>query len=216
MYAYVHVYLCMYMCTYISMHVYLCMYVCTYISMCMCIYVCICALIYAHVYVYSHVCAADSLCRVVETNTTLRSNTHAVLRPFSHVWLCDPVDCSPPGSSVHEILQARTLEWAVISFSRGSSRPRDRTCVSLASCIAGRFFTLAQPGKPKNTPVRNEPKLQGTAQGEPRIMRKILPRFILEAVMRSWCRWTILLRVKYSEIYCEKRLYRKHIPVCSY
>ena len=41
-----------------------------------------------------------------------------------------PVDCSPPGSSVHGILQARILEWVAISFSRGSSRPRDRTCVS--------------------------------------------------------------------------------------
>ena len=51
--------------------------------------------------------------------------------------LCDPRDCSPPGSSVHGILQARILEW--VSFSRGSSRPRDRTWVS---CTAGRFFTI--------------------------------------------------------------------------
>ena len=41
--------------------------------------------------------------------------------------LCDPVDCSPPGSSVHGILQARILEWVAISFSLGSSQPRDRT-----------------------------------------------------------------------------------------
>ena len=53
--------------------------------------------------------------------------------------LCDPKDCSPPDSSVHEILQARILEWAAIPFSRGSSRPRDRAQVS---CIAGRFFTI--------------------------------------------------------------------------
>ena len=53
--------------------------------------------------------------------------------------LCDPVDCSPPGSSVHGILQARILEWVAISFSRGSSRPRDRTQVSH---IAGRRFNL--------------------------------------------------------------------------
>jgi len=52
--------------------------------------------------------------------------------------LCDPVDCSPPGSSVHGILQARILEWAAISFSRRPSRPRDRTQVS---CITGGFFT---------------------------------------------------------------------------
>ena len=53
--------------------------------------------------------------------------------------LCDPLDCSPPGSSVHGILQARILEWAAISFSRGSSQPRDWTQVS---CIAGRCFNL--------------------------------------------------------------------------
>ena len=44
--------------------------------------------------------------------------------------LCDLVDCNPPGSSVHGILQAKILEWVTISFSRGSSQPRDRTRVS--------------------------------------------------------------------------------------
>ena len=53
--------------------------------------------------------------------------------------LCDPMDCSTPGSSVHVILQARILEWVAILFSRGSSQPRNRTPVS---CIAGRFFTI--------------------------------------------------------------------------
>ena len=53
--------------------------------------------------------------------------------------LCDPMDCSPPGSSVHGILQARILEWFSISFSRGFSWSRDWTQVS---CIAGRFFTI--------------------------------------------------------------------------
>jgi len=47
--------------------------------------------------------------------------------------------CSPPGSSVHVILQARIREWVAIPFSRGSSQPRDWTQVS---CIAGRFFTI--------------------------------------------------------------------------
>ena len=50
----------------------------------------------------------------------------------------DPVDCSLLGSSVHGILQARILEWVAISFSRGSSRPRNRTRIS---CNAARFFT---------------------------------------------------------------------------
>ena len=50
-----------------------------------------------------------------------------VLNYFSHVGLCDPVDCSLPGSSVHGILQARILEWIVIPSSWGSSRPKDQT-----------------------------------------------------------------------------------------
>ena len=62
------------------------------------------------------------------------------MKSLSCVWLfCDPVDCSPPGSSIHGILQARILEWVAISFSRGSSRPRNWTQVS---CIAGRRFNL--------------------------------------------------------------------------
>ena len=59
----------------------------------------------------------------------------------SHVWLCDPIDYNQPGSPVLGILQARILKWVVISSSRGSSWPRDRTWVSCVSCIAGRFLT---------------------------------------------------------------------------
>ena len=58
----------------------------------------------------------------------------AQLRPT----LCDPMDYSLPGS-IHEIFQARILQWVAISFSRGSSQPRDRTRVSR---IAGRRFTV--------------------------------------------------------------------------
>ena len=64
--------------------------------------------------------------------------------------LCNPMNCSLPGSSVHEILQARILEWAAVSFSRGSSQPRDWT---LVSCIAGRFFTTKPSRKPKKHSV---------------------------------------------------------------
>ena len=53
--------------------------------------------------------------------------------------LCDPVDCSPPGSSVHGILQATALEWVAVHFSRGSPWPRDQTCVSCVFCI-GRWI----------------------------------------------------------------------------
>ena len=62
---------------------------------------------------------------------------------------CDPMDCSPPGSSVHGILQARILEWAAISSSRGSPPPRDQTCISFFSCIASRFLTSQSLGKPR-------------------------------------------------------------------
>ena len=53
--------------------------------------------------------------------------------------LCDTMDCSLPGSSIHGIFQARVLEWVAISFSRGSSQTRDRI---LVSCTAGRHFTV--------------------------------------------------------------------------
>ena len=66
----------------------------------------------------------------------------------SRLTLCDAVDCGLPGSSVHGILQARILEC--IACSRDSSLPRDRTCVSCVSCIAGRLFTLSHRGSPSN------------------------------------------------------------------
>ena len=59
---------------------------------------------------------------------------HSVMSNF-----CNSMDCSPPGSSVHVIFQARILEWVAISYSRRSSQSRDRT---LVSHIAGRFFTV--------------------------------------------------------------------------
>ena len=58
--------------------------------------------------------------------------------------LCDPTNCSLPGSSIHEISQAKLLEWVAIYFSRRSSRPRDWTQVS---CIVGRRFTIWATGK---------------------------------------------------------------------
>ena len=84
--------------------------------------------------------------KVVTQTTLLPLHLHASLSPKVKVLvapscptLCDPMDCTPPGSSVHGILQARILEWVTIPFSRGSSRPRDQTWVSHA---AGKFFTV--------------------------------------------------------------------------
>ena len=61
------------------------------------------------------------------------------------------MDCSPPGSSVHEILQVRILEWVAISFSRGSSWPRDRTHVS---CIGRKILYHGAARKAQSTVVQ--------------------------------------------------------------
>ena len=80
---------------------------------------------------------------ILENRNTTKNNRHVCI---SHSVVADslqPLDCSPPGSSVHGILQARILEWVTIFFSRGSSGPRDQTQVS---CIPGRLpYDL--PGK---------------------------------------------------------------------
>ena len=85
-------------------------------------------------------------------------SVRAVLSSTVVVWLLccvwffwDPVDYSLPGSSVHGVLQARMLELVVISFSRGSSWPRDWTRISYVSCI-GRWvlYPLMPLGKPQS------------------------------------------------------------------
>ena len=63
--------------------------------------------------------------------------------------LCDPMDSSPPGSSVHGILLTRILEWVAMPSSRGSSLCKDGTSVSCGSSIAGGFFTTEPLGKPR-------------------------------------------------------------------
>ena len=75
--------------------------------------------------------------------TTIRKNYKEILWTWevaqSCPTLCDPMDCSLPGSSDHGIFQARVLEWVAIFFSRGSSQPRYRTRVSSST---GRRFTV--------------------------------------------------------------------------
>ena len=68
-------------------------------------------------------------------------NTILCLCAHSCLTFCDFMDCSPPGSFVHWILQARILGWVVMPSSRGSSRPRGHTRVSCISCTESRFFT---------------------------------------------------------------------------
>ena len=75
---------------------------------------------------------------LVPLNQRLEGNpcVRAILYPT----LCNPIDCSPPGSSVHGIVQARILEWVAIPSSRGSSGPRGQAPVSSASCTGRRIL----------------------------------------------------------------------------
>ena len=81
------------------------------------------ACVHAQVCVYTHDCVFMCVCPQSLQSCLI---------------LCNPMDCSPPGSSVHGILQAGILEWVAMPSSRGSSRLRDRNHVS---CCAGKFFT---------------------------------------------------------------------------
>ena len=76
---------------------------------------------YAHYHLYPLVVSLQLACPAVLPMFHLMHVLVSQLCPA----LCDTMDCSPPGISVHGILQARILEWVVISFSRGSSSPRD-------------------------------------------------------------------------------------------
>ena len=80
--------------------------------------------------------------------------------------LCDPMDCSPPGSSVHGILQARTLEWAAMPSSRGSPWFRDWPPSLMSPALAGQFFTSRATWEGRDSPVaqtiKNLPSMRET------------------------------------------------------
>ena len=89
----------------------------------------------------------SALCPPVPLNQHAQGSEWVLVAQL-YLTLCDPVDCSLPGSSVYGILQARILEWVAIPVSRGSSRLRYWTWVS---CIAGRFFhRLSHQGSPNH------------------------------------------------------------------
>ena len=98
-----------------------------------------------HIWLYMYVCVCvcvygKSLRNLLRLFKGLQSTLHTHTEVAqSCPTLCDPMDCSPPGSSVHGIFQAWVLEWVAVSFSRRFSWPRDRTWVSH---IVGRRFTI--------------------------------------------------------------------------
>ena len=83
----------------------------------------------------------SGICKSSEERET--SNDYCIMHVYTCVCsisqscstVCSPSDCGPPGSSAHGIFQASILEWVSISYSRGSSQPRDRTHISFVSCI---------------------------------------------------------------------------------
>ena len=77
-----------------------------------------------------------------------RNIIYACMHAQSCLTLCEPMDCSLPGSSVQAIFQARILEWMVISSSRGSCQPKDQTLSLASPALAGGFFATLPPGKP--------------------------------------------------------------------
>ena len=98
------------------------------------------------------------------------------------------MDCSPLGSSVHGILQARILEWGAIPFSRGSSQTRDQTQVS---CIAGRFFT-AWAKKIKDKIILFQSILSSSSKLRKKKKRKTFQKsshYNLDKVMLIWWNW---------------------------
>jgi len=109
--------------------------------------------------------------------------------------LCDPIDCSLPGSSIHGIFQARILEWVAISFSRRSSQPRDWTWVSHT---VGRCFTIWANLKSRDITLPTKVCL--------------LKSMVFPVIMYGYESWTIRKagnwRIDAFELWCCKRLLR--------
>ena len=74
--------------------------------------------------------------------------------------LCDPMDCSPPGSSVHGILQARIMEWVAMPSSRGSSQLRDQTHVFYVSCTGRQAGSLPLAPRKSETKTKRNPSIR--------------------------------------------------------
>ena len=77
---------------------------------------------------------------IFKASVQLQVITKMCAQSLSLIWLCDPMDHSPPGSSVQGIFQARIMEWVAISSSRGSFWPREWTHISCVSCVDRRIL----------------------------------------------------------------------------
>ena len=140
--------------------------------------------------------------------------------------LCDAMDCSLPGSTVQEILQARILECVAISFSRGSFQPRDGTHIS---CTTGRFFTTSAKNYPecfRSVVSINShcipSVINGTYYG-PGLFLQLFLQHTLEQVVAAWQRmdafelwcWKRLLRVPWTARRSNQSILKEISPGCS-
>ena len=85
--------------------------------------------------------------------------------------LCDPMNCSPPGSSVYEILQERIPEWVAMPFSRGSSWPRDQTHVSYVSCTGRQVLYHQHHSQIPDVRARKISRMQMTTLPETAVVK---------------------------------------------
>ena len=125
----------------------------------------------------------------IQIKTTMRYHLIPVRTYVCECWvaqlgptLCNLMDCSPPGSSVHGILQARILEWVAIPFSRGSSQPSDRTQVSPA--LQADSLPSEPPGKTHQSEWSSSKSLQIINGGEG--VEKREPFYIVGG-KANWC-----------------------------
>ena len=113
-----------------------------------------------------HTVAIFGLPGIIQDNLPiLRSRLCLVTQSFPT--LCDLMNCSPPGCSVHGFFQTRILEWVAIFSSRGCSWPMNRTHVSCVLCIAGRLLTHWTSGKPFCCCKKAYPKVGSNEQNTP-------------------------------------------------
>ena len=127
-----------------------CMFISVCIYMCVCVCVCVYTYICTYIHIYVHIYTCIHIYIYIERLYECVCVCVCAKSLQSCLTLCDPRDYILPGSFVHGILQARILERVAKHSSRGSSQPRDWTCVFCDSCIAGGFFTTKPLGKPSH------------------------------------------------------------------
>ena len=110
---------------------------------------------------------------------------HAQL--LSHVRLCDPTDCSPPGSSTHGIFQARILEWLPLPTPGDLPNAGIELISPVVSALAGRFFTLSHLG----SPPFSWPCIKYKYGGKPYVDSR--NKLYRQWALKHWCFWTVVL-----------------------